>query len=137
MREGSAAEIAFCERTIAEFGKTRPGYVNAEEWGAHAWRTYAGRFDANHDGKVTLEELTAHEIKIPPTIANRERIVRLEHQSWVNSFKSQDHGHKGYIDQHDVTIDYASDFRLHDLNHDGWLNAYECAITPPQLIDLI
>ena len=112
---------------IAEFGKTRSGYVNEEEWGAKAWRGFAGMFDKDHDGKVTLDELTQH---MMPTRDDRGR--RIEYAWWVKSFNKQDHDHKGYIDQRDVTLDSASDFHAHDLNHDGWLTPCECALVLPR-----
>jgi hypothetical protein len=141
LRPGGPSSVAFCARMIGQFGKSRPGYVNAEEWGAKNWWTYSSLFDLDHDGKVTFAELAA-KLGAPgsrPTTPlirqrNAERSAQIAYDGAYGEFKRMDHGRKGYIDERDIMLGDLSDFRAHDLNRDGWLSPQECAVHLPHVI---
>ena len=141
LRPGAPSSVAFCQGIIDRFGKTRPGYVNAEEWGAKSWWSFSETFDLDHDGKVTFAEL-AKKMGAPPSRpttplisqSKADRVGQIAYDAALADFRRMDHGPKGYIDEHDIMLGDLSDFRERDLNHDGWLSPQECALHLPHVI---
>lgn len=123
VRPATPSSYAECDKLISTYGKTRPGFVNLEEWGQRAWDGFRGANDTNGDGKIDFAELFGR--FQPPANAPYRA---MEERGQKNIFRRLDRGGKGYIDRADVIRDATPSFRWQDRNHDGWLSREECAL---------
>ena len=132
VRPGTPARYAECDKLIAAYGKARPGFLNAEEWGERDWDRFRGIYDTNGDGKVDFDELYG---RFPPP-PNVPDVGRYERER-MRSFRRMDQAGKGYIDRADVIRGATGGFRLQDRNRDGWLSRDECAAIHPPPLELV
>ncbi len=125
IRPGTPERLAECDQRIAEYGKTRPGRLNADEWAELPWRGFRSMFDKDGDGRIDLSEYMSS----AGAVENPKFHRRL--------FDKLDTGHKGFIDRNDILRDERSSFRMVDLNRDGWIDRAECAAIHPYPIELV
>jgi hypothetical protein len=100
---------------IMRYDTNKDGFVDRTEWDAGQQARFK-ELDANHDGKLTKEELFAQSRSTSDRALERQEAF----------FRRMDRDHDGFVSQDEFMAQAARNFARCDIDKDGRTNTAEC-----------